>query len=108
HYLENVWPKGGRICFAKYETSNIEECLSFIEELTKVNGKCTTVHATGGGAYKFAELLKKRLGITIIKMDEMQSLITGLNFLLKNIKNESFTYHYKEHTKTFISLKVCI
>lgn len=35
--------------------------------------------------------------MTIQKEDEMQSLITGLNFLLRNIPNESFTYSTKQH-----------
>lgn len=101
-----VHAHGGRICFARFETSNMEECLNFIDELTKQYGKCKTVHATGGGAFKFAELLKKRLGITIKKVDEMQSLINGLNILLSCIKNESFTYHYDTKEKEYISFKV--
>lgn len=39
--------------------------------------------ATGGGAYKFADLFKERLGISIEKEDEMNCLVSGANFLLK-------------------------
>lgn len=39
--------------------------------------------ATGGGAYKFADLFKERLGISIEKEDEMNCLVAGANFLLK-------------------------
>jgi type II pantothenate kinase len=39
--------------------------------------------ATGGGAYKFSELFKEKLGISLEKEDEMDCLVTGANFLLK-------------------------
>lgn len=39
--------------------------------------------ATGGGAFKFADLLKEKLGIILDKEDEMDCLVTGANFLLK-------------------------
>lgn len=39
--------------------------------------------ATGGGAYKFADLFKEKLGISIDKKDEMDCLVAGANFLLK-------------------------
>ena len=39
--------------------------------------------ATGGGAYKFADLFKERLGVNIEKEDEMDCLVAGANFLLK-------------------------
>ncbi|KAJ9568093.1 hypothetical protein OSB04_004059 [Centaurea solstitialis] len=40
-------------------------------------------NATGGGAYKFADLFKERLGVSIEKEDEMHCLVAGANFLLK-------------------------
>lgn len=39
--------------------------------------------ATGGGAYKFADLFKERLGVSLDKEDEMNCLVSGANFLLK-------------------------
>lgn len=39
--------------------------------------------ATGGGAYKFADLFKERLGMSIEKEDEMNCLVSGANYLLK-------------------------
>ena len=41
--------------------------------------------ATGGGAYKFADLFKERFGVSIEKEDEMHCLVAGANFLLKVI-----------------------
>ena len=39
--------------------------------------------ATGGGAYKYADLFKERLGVSLDKEDEMDCLVAGANFLLK-------------------------
>lgn len=45
--------------------------------------------ATGGGAHKFSDLFKERLGISIEKEDEMNCLVAGANFLLK-VQSEIF------------------
>lgn len=39
--------------------------------------------ATGGGAFKFADLFKEKLDISLDKADEMDCLVTGANYLLK-------------------------
>lgn len=39
--------------------------------------------ATGGGAFKFADLFKEKLGIVLDKEEEMSCLVAGANFLLK-------------------------
>jgi type II pantothenate kinase len=113
--FEEQTPKheGVRICFARFNTADIEECISFIEgKLQKYRnaydkelGGSHIVHATGGGAYKFASLIRERLGTQIHKYDEMECLISGLNFLLKNLPDESFTYHNEE--KHYTSYTVC-
>ncbi|KAJ6898188.1 hypothetical protein NC652_024878 [Populus alba x Populus x berolinensis] len=56
--------------------------------------KLFTIHlkATGGGAYKFSDLFKEKLGISLEKEDEMDCLVTGANFLLKAVNHEAFTY----------------
>ncbi|XVE92406.1 hypothetical protein REPUB_Repub01dG0094500 [Reevesia pubescens] len=52
----------------------------------------TCLQATGGGAHKFADLFKEKLGISLHKEDEMHCLVTGANFLLKAVHQEPFTY----------------
>lgn len=39
--------------------------------------------ASGGGAFKFADVFKEKLGISLDKLDEMDSVVAGANFLLK-------------------------
>ncbi|KAL0327261.1 UNVERIFIED_CONTAM: Pantothenate kinase [Sesamum angustifolium] len=96
----------GRLHFFKFETSKVNDCIDFISsELLRhcgardneapIGGKNIIKHlmkATGGGAFKFADLFKERLGITLDKVDEMDCLVSGANFLLKTVHHEAFTY----------------
>ena len=50
------------------------------------------VISTGGGAFKYADLFKSRLGVVLEREDEMLCLVNGCNFLLKAIRHEAFTY----------------
>ncbi|GLT36571.1 hypothetical protein SLA2020_109400 [Shorea laevis] len=91
----------GKLHFAKFETSKINDCLEFIRcNRLHLGGFCEHgvprdkifVKATGGGAYKFADLFNKELGISLDKEDEMDCLVSGANFLLKAVQQEAFTY----------------
>ncbi|XP_010243061.1 PREDICTED: pantothenate kinase 2 isoform X1 [Nelumbo nucifera] len=107
---------GGRLHFVKFETSKINECLDFISSKQLHRGgtdsQCwhsgatanedAIIKATGGGAYKFADLFKERLGVSIDKEDEMDCLVAGANFLLKAIRHEAFT-HMEGH-KEFVQI----
>ncbi|XP_011622019.1 pantothenate kinase 2 isoform X2 [Amborella trichopoda] len=98
--------RGGQLHFVKFETRKLNECLEFIrckqlhssgEDLHswKFGGlpdENAIIKATGGGAYKFAEVFKDTLGFTVEKEDEMDCLVAGANFLLKTIRYEAFTY----------------
>ncbi|GAV63798.1 DUF89 domain-containing protein/Fumble domain-containing protein, partial [Cephalotus follicularis] len=107
---------GGRLHFVKFETSKINECLDFISSKQLHRGGLDARHwnsevlanenavikATGGGAYKFADLFKERLGISLDKEDEMDCLVAGANFLLKAIRHEAFTH--MEGQKEFVQI----
>ncbi|XP_067669593.1 4'-phosphopantetheine phosphatase-like [Haliotis asinina] len=84
-----------RLHFVKFETKYIETCLDFIQgnliqSKDFMKDKC--IKATGGGAYKYKDLITSKLGVQVDKEDEMDCLISGCNFLLKNIPDESFGY----------------
>ena len=49
----------GRLHFVKFESNKIDDCINFIEN-KGLHQPGIVVHATGGGAYKFAELFEKR------------------------------------------------
>ncbi|CAO3695644.1 unnamed protein product [Rhizopus microsporus] len=58
------------------------------------NNNNLVLKATGGGAHLFYDKLKERLsGVIIEKEDEMDCLITGLNFFITEIPYEVFTYN---------------
>jgi len=59
--------KSARLHFIKFETKHIESCLDFIRgHLTGskefMRGK--SIKATGGGAYKYADIIQEKLGLT--------------------------------------------
>ncbi|KAK7291629.1 hypothetical protein RIF29_06933 [Crotalaria pallida] len=106
---------GGRLHFVKFETSKINECLEFIHSKQlhcgggweshysdNVADRNAIIKATGGGAYKFADLFKERLGVSLDKEDEMACLVAGANFLLKAIRHEAFTH--MEGQKEFVQI----
>ncbi|EFN57701.1 hypothetical protein CHLNCDRAFT_34679 [Chlorella variabilis] len=89
--------RGGKLHFVKFETAKVEECIAFIEAkgLHRSNdgsGIKMRVKATGGGAYKFAELFKERLGLIIEGEDEMACMVEGCNFFLNAVRHEAFQY----------------
>ncbi|CAN0830170.1 Pantothenate kinase 2 [Linum grandiflorum] len=107
---------GGRLHFVKFETTKINECLEFISSkqlhccgVDAGNGlpgsaanRNAVIKATGGGAYKFTDLFKERLGVSLDKEDEMDCLVAGANFLLKAIRHEAFTH--MEGQKEFVQI----
>lgn len=48
--------------------------------------------ATGGGSYKFYDLMRSRLGVEVTREDEMECLIAGLDFFITEIPEEVFCY----------------
>lgn len=75
---------GGRLNFLKYETDKIDQCLEFVKSLQNeqrtVNGTKSgelCIMATGGGAYKYYDQMKKVLGVEVLREDEMDCLIMG-------------------------------
>jgi hypothetical protein len=72
--------------------------------------KIREINCTGGGAYKFREIVKSKLGIQLVPCDEMRSMIRGLNFLLRNTKNEifCFTNRTKKVHENVTMMMVCV
>ena len=82
---------GGRLHFLKFDTDRIEECIELMRKLQdkhrqqlsagagkekdKLGELC--VMATGGGAFKYYNELKRALGVEVIREDEMECLIIG-------------------------------
>ncbi|KAF7718714.1 Pantothenate kinase [Penicillium ucsense] len=95
--------QGGRLNFINFETHRIDICINFIrqlkEEQQQRNGSSPDelcVVATGGGAFKFYDKLKKALDVNILREEEMECLIIGLDFFITEIPNEVFVYTENE------------
>lgn len=98
--------------FKTFETDKIDDLIKFIHSLVKSenndNWQNLQIIATGGGAFKFYDLLMNEfvhLNVNetcsnqnvcsnkIFQFDEMECLIKGLNFCLNINDNEIFTYN---------------
>lgn len=78
--------QGGRLNFLKFETADrIDECIDLMhklqqkhrEQLHGKNSRDPCVVATGGGAFKYYDEIKRRVGVEVLREDEMECLITG-------------------------------
>lgn len=103
--INNDGNGGGKLNFYSIETSKIDKFIEFIKLIFKKNfnhdcqnfNNNLTIMATGGGSFKFYDLLKKNLNCNIQKEDEMQCLIIGLDFLITQIPNEIFYFDDLNH-----------
>ncbi|OAX79581.1 pantothenate kinase, partial [Emergomyces africanus] len=90
---------GGRLNFINFETDRIDLCIEFIKELKErheqnyaTNPGELCVMATGGGAFKYYDHMREALGINVLREDEMECLIIGLDWFITEIPNEVFSY----------------
>ncbi|KAM0719435.1 hypothetical protein Q7P37_005340 [Cladosporium fusiforme] len=91
---------GGRLNFLSFETDKIDECIEYLRSLQNKHHESNgdkandlSIMATGGGAFKFYDRIKERLGVDVLQEDEMECLIKGLDFFITEIPQEVFTYH---------------
>lgn len=97
---------GGRLNFLNFETDRIDECIAFIQDLKdkqyKLNGskpKDLCIMATGGGAFRFYDKMRDVLHVDVVREDEMDCLIIGLDFFITEIPREVFTFSETEPMK---------
>lgn len=90
---------GGRLNFLKFEIDRIDTCFEFVQQLKMkqqalggFNPGEFCVMATGGGAYKYYDEMRRVLGIDVLREDEMECLIMGLDFFIAEIPREVFMY----------------
>lgn len=108
--IKLVYFESGKLNFVKFETRALDDCLNFIQSKNLLDGLSTepssgsrVMKATGGGAFKFAGVFKDKLGISLDKMDEIDSVVAGANFLLKKLPGESFIHMNGKRTPVHIN-----
>lgn len=80
-----------RLNLLYFETSDMAECIEFLQTQLK-DHEISSIHVTGGGAFKYRHLFESHFGVPLIKHDEMTSLMRGANFLLKYVEDQAFEY----------------
>ena len=100
----NLSRLGGKLHFVKFETSKIHDALRFIQDKKLLERSETAGHskarilATGGGAYKYANVFLEELDVVLEKKDEFACLVAGCSFLQAAIPDECFTFLNGEAT----------
>ncbi|KAL6454280.1 SPBC4B4.01c Pantothenate kinase [Candida maltosa Xu316] len=116
----NKYEGGGKLYFQDFQTENFKnEAMKYMiklisKSIDKKNTNSppiTYIMATGGGAHKFYNLMKKtfkkhKLPMKIIAKDEMACLIKGLDWLITKIPQEIFTYDLVDLTTHFEPLQL--
>ncbi|XP_049851308.1 uncharacterized protein LOC126325855 isoform X2 [Schistocerca gregaria] len=107
HLSINSKDLGGVIRFIKMPIGRADTFIKFVKD-TKVFQFfglhiSQKLNATGGGAFKFEKKIKEELDININKLDEMEMLVSGLDFVLNHIENEVFTYSHEMRKQQFLS-----
>jgi len=81
--------ENGTFHFIYFSTNRMKEATKLFSNFLQPKEK---VAATGGGAYKYANLLMEKTDCVLEKFDELKSLLFGLDFLLHNVEDECFYY----------------
>ena len=90
---------GDMIYLKSFPSVKIGEFLTFAKEHRLIDKNLESIHATGGGAYKYNDLFEQEvgsLGVKINKHDEMESMVNGMSFILNHGKESSFTFKQGE------------
>jgi type II pantothenate kinase len=82
---------GGEIHFIRFETKRMTEAMQVLA-LAGVHQSVMSLYSTGGGAHKFSTAFKEQLAIDMHTCDELECLVSGLNFLLHEVPNEVYTF----------------
>lgn len=86
---------GGEFHFISFETRKMKNAMDLIR-FNNLHMNIQNMGATGGGAHKFADIWEQELGIGMIKQDELNSLVAGMQFVLSTVVGECYTFRPKE------------
>ena len=75
-----------RLHFIVLENQYLMEALDFIRDRVKArtnDAGPVEFFATGGGSIKYAKLLREKIGVDPVKLDEIGCVVRGCNFLIR-------------------------
>lgn len=94
---------GGEFHFISFETRKMKNAMDLIR-YNNLHMNIRNMGATGGGAHKFAGKWEKELGIGMIKQDELDSLVAGMQFVLSTVVGECFTFRPKQDPQVEVTV----
>eukprot|EP00121_Abeoforma_whisleri_P003792 Awhi_evm1s3414 len=97
--MEAEIPGLGKIHFINFQTSRIGGAVEMIKR-NQLCKRMKQLYATGGGANKYKDLFQNELGVEFIQHDELDTIVHGMVFLMRNVENECFSFDYKKETET--------
>jgi pantothenate kinase len=89
---------GGQLHFFRFETRHMDHAIELISGST-IHNTIKALGCTGGGAFKFEDFFLGKLGVKMLQMDEMSSLVRGLQFCIANVPGECYTFKPKPAKK---------
>ena len=86
----------GELRFVKLPSSKVPEMIEYLARANVVAkykpSALATIPATGGGAQRFADLIQRKLGVSLTQVKEMDSVVAGVNFILRYAPELIFSY----------------
>lgn len=82
---------GGDFHFIRFETQDMVTAMDLIRN-HNLHLNIREMGATGGGAHKFANVWERVLGIEMMKQEELDSLVAGMQFVLSTVVGECYTF----------------
>ena len=86
---------GGSFHFIRFETRRIAGALG-LARAHGLNAGMRTVCATGGGAHRFRALARSELDVNLSAVDEIDSLVKGVGFLMCHVPAEAYTFNGRQ------------
>lgn len=82
---------GGDFHFIRFETRHMHSAMDLIRS-HNLHLNIREMGATGGGAHKFANDWDRVLGIEILKQEELDSMVAGMQFVISTVVGECYTF----------------
>lgn len=83
-------PLRGTFHFIRCETRALPAAMALVEGGGSWHREIKEMCATGGGAQKYAGMVRERLGVTLVPGDELGCLVRGMSFLLAAAPEECY------------------
>mmetsp|Transcript_31672 Transcript_31672/g.92017 ORF Transcript_31672/g.92017 Transcript_31672/m.92017 type:complete len:519 (-) Transcript_31672:76-1632(-) len=82
---------GGMIHFVHFATSDMDRVLQLIRS-HKLAHAVLRLGCTGGGSFKYQKEIEEQLGVQVVAVDEMETLVRGIEFVVSTVAGECYTY----------------